>query len=155
ASEAGAHMMAFYYGMLGELTPPVAISAFTAAAIAGANPMATSWHTMRFGLLAYILPLVFIYSPELLLIGSPAGIATMVARVFCGMLLIAAATSGALRKPLGWSSRALLVVAGSCLLLPASWWSTVLAAILSIPVMYGQLLTERRQGSTLRSARES
>ncbi|NLD55127.1 MAG: TRAP transporter fused permease subunit [Burkholderiaceae bacterium] len=154
ASEAGAHMMAFYYGMLGELTPPVAISAFTAAAIAGANPMTTSWHTMRFGLLAYILPLVFVYSPELLLIGDTAAIATMVVRVFCGMLLIAAASSGALLQSLGWPARASLVIAGACLLLPSSWWSTALAVVLSIPVMHGQLLAER-QGTSLRSARES
>jgi TRAP transporter 4TM/12TM fusion protein len=121
ASEPGAHMMAFYYGMLGDLTPPVAISAFTAAALAGANPMTASWHAMRIGLAAYLLPLVFVYSPEILLIGDPVSIAWVIARTFFGIVCIAAASSGAFTAPLAAMARASLIFGGACLLLPGLW----------------------------------
>src|SRR5690606_11310455 len=123
ASEPGAHLMAFYYGMLGDLTPPVAISAFTAAALAGANPMTASWHAMRIGLAAYLLPVVFVYSPEILLIGEPLDIIWVTARSLGGLACIAAGSSGAFTAPLSRPRCVLMLAAGTCLLLPDLWFT--------------------------------
>lgn len=153
ASEPGAHMMSFYYGLLGELTPPVAISAFTAAAIAGANPMTASWHAMRIGIAVYLLPLVFIYSPELLLIGNARGIALMVAQVLCALIFISSGSSGAFLTPLRRMERAAMIVAGLCLLLPSSTWSWVLAAALALPVILLQKLRSARRSALVGAGR--
>lgn len=111
-------MASFYFGLLGELTPPVAISAFTAAAIAGANPMAASWQAMRIGLAIYLLPIAFLYSPELLMMGNAWEICIAVARACSALVLMAAATSGALFRPLGIPQRAGLMAAGPLMLFP-------------------------------------
>jgi TRAP transporter 4TM/12TM fusion protein len=141
ASEPGSHMMAFYYGLLGELTPPVAVSAFTAAAIAGANPMTASWHAMRMGLAVYLLPIMFVYSPEVMLIGKGPDIAIVIARAFAAVFLIAVASGGAFYAALRWFQRLIFVVAGICLLFPPSWWSTLVAVALVLPI----IVMQRRQ----------
>ena len=61
------HMFILYLGMMSMVTPPVAIAAFFAASLAGAEPMRTGFTAMRFGWTAYIVPFLFIFSPSLLL----------------------------------------------------------------------------------------
>ena len=65
-----AHMFIFYMGVTSDLTPPTCLSPFAAAAIAGSPPMATAWQAMRLGAVLFIVPFMFVYSPELLMIGS-------------------------------------------------------------------------------------
>jgi TRAP transporter 4TM/12TM fusion protein len=65
-----AHMFIFYGGCKSNITPPVAIASFAAAAIAGSGPMATAFRSFQIGLSIYILPFMFVYSPELLGIGG-------------------------------------------------------------------------------------
>jgi TRAP-type uncharacterized transport system fused permease subunit len=67
-----AHMFILYLGMMSMITPPVAIGAFFAASLAGAEPMRTGFTAMRFGWTAYIVPFLFIFSPALLLQGDNA-----------------------------------------------------------------------------------
>jgi TRAP transporter 4TM/12TM fusion protein len=151
ASEPGSHMMAFYYGLLGELTPPVAVSAFTAAAIAGANPMTASWHAMRMGLAVYLLPIMFVYSPEVMLIGKAPETVIVIARAFAAVFLLAVTSGGAFYTALGWFQRLVFAVAGICLLLPPSWWSTLVAAALVLPI----IIAQRRRTYGPRSAQDT
>lgn len=65
-----AHLFIFYFGMLSTITPPVALSAYAAAGISGASPNATGVTAMKIGLVAFIIPFMFAYSPELLMEGS-------------------------------------------------------------------------------------
>ncbi|TSB45287.1 TRAP transporter permease [Alkalicoccobacillus porphyridii] len=62
-----AHMFVFYYACLSNITPPVAMASYTAAALANANPTQVSWTAVRLGLAGFIVPFFFIYSPSLLL----------------------------------------------------------------------------------------
>ena len=64
-----AHMYAFYFGVVSTITPPVALAAFAAAAIAGTGPMATAVESTRVGIAKYLVPLAFAYNPSLLLVG--------------------------------------------------------------------------------------
>jgi len=66
-SPLASHMFILYLGMMSMITPPVAIGAFFAASLAGAEPMRTGFTAMRFGWTAYIVPFLFIFSPALLL----------------------------------------------------------------------------------------
>jgi TRAP transporter 4TM/12TM fusion protein len=76
-----AHMFIFYLGMMSFLTPPVAMSSYTAAAIAGADLWTTSVDAVRTGASGYLLPFIFALNPALILHGSPTEIAYAVATV--------------------------------------------------------------------------
>ena len=65
-----AHFFAFYYGIISNITPPVALTAFAAAPIARANPVAVGVDASRLGIACFLLPILFIYSPGLLLEGT-------------------------------------------------------------------------------------
>jgi TRAP transporter 4TM/12TM fusion protein len=61
------HMFAFYYGIMADLSPPVALAALAAAPIAKENPDKIGWEAMRIALAGYVIPFVFVYSPSLML----------------------------------------------------------------------------------------
>ena len=63
-----AHFFAFYFGILACITPPVAVPAYAAAALAGANPGRTGWAAFKMALPAFIVPFIFVYSPSILFI---------------------------------------------------------------------------------------
>ncbi|ADZ71276.1 TRAP transporter permease [Polymorphum gilvum] len=69
-----AHMFIFYYGLLSAITPPVALAAYAGASIAGAQPNETAVEAMRLGFVKVVAPFLFVYSPGLLLIGTPLDI---------------------------------------------------------------------------------
>jgi len=96
-----AHFFVFYYGVLADITPPVALAAYAAAGIAGSNPFKTGNTAFRLGIAKALVPFVFVYSPALLLvtqgftwsaffvtlIGAMLGIATL-GTAFAGFLLV-------------------------------------------------------------------
>ena len=65
-----AHFFVFYYGVLADITPPVALAAYAAAGIAGSNPFKTGNTAFRLGIAKALVPFVFIYSPALLLVAD-------------------------------------------------------------------------------------
>jgi TRAP-type uncharacterized transport system fused permease subunit len=121
-----AHLFVLYFGMMSFITPPVAVAAFAAASIAKADPFRTGFTAMRFGWAAYIVPFLFVYSPELILIGRPEKIAFDIATAFAGIWLISAGFVGYALRPLGAAARAAFIVAGACLLIPLSFFAYAL-----------------------------
>ena len=69
-----AHLFILYFGMMSMITPPVALCAFTAAALTGSSAMATAVKSMKFAWTAYIIPFVFVFGPGLLMIGKTGDI---------------------------------------------------------------------------------
>ena len=65
-----AHMFVFYFACLSNITPPVALASFTAAGLCGAPPFAVAWESIRLALSGFIVPFIFCYSPQLLLIDA-------------------------------------------------------------------------------------
>jgi TRAP transporter 4TM/12TM fusion protein len=120
-----AHLFVFYFGMMSLVTPPVAIAAFFAANIGGAEPMRTGWTATRLGWTAYIVPFLFVYSPSLLLKGSPLDVAIAVATAVGGVWLVSVALTGYFTRALGASAQRLgFAVAGLLLMIPGgvAWW---------------------------------
>jgi len=114
-----AHLFILYTGMLSMITPPICFAAYSAAAIAGSDAMRTGFTAMRLGVAAYIVPFLFIFSPALLLMGSPGDIAlTMITAMF-GCFLVSSAVTGYLFQVLSLPKRALIALAGIGLLIPA------------------------------------
>ena len=114
-----AHLFILYFGMMSMITPPVAVAAFAGAAIAEANPMRTGYSAMRFGWSAFIVPFLFVASPTLILIGSPAEIVQAIVTAFIGVWLVSIGVVGYFMRPLGWPARVLFMVSGILALIPA------------------------------------
>ncbi|MBT8474632.1 MAG: TRAP transporter fused permease subunit [Alphaproteobacteria bacterium] len=114
-----AHLYVLYFGMMSMITPPIALAAFAAASIARAPAMATGWAAMRFGWSAYVIPVLFAFSPTLILIGEPAEIIFAVTTAGVGVWLVSSALAGYFAQPLGPIKRVLFAVAGLLALVPA------------------------------------
>ncbi len=122
-----AHMFIFYFGMMSMVTPPVALAAYATASIAEAKPLATSWAAFRFALIGFTLPYMFVYRPELLLMGADGGeltagsipaVAVAVTAAVLGVLALAMGLTGYLRSRLSVPVRVLAFAAAGLLLLP-------------------------------------
>jgi len=115
-----AHMFIMYYGCLSMISPPVAIAAFVAANLAGADPNRTGWTAMAFGWTLFVIPFLFVFSGTLLLKGDPLSIAVDVLLAVAGVWFISAAMMGYAMRPLGFVARVSFAVTGLCLFMPAS-----------------------------------
>jgi TRAP transporter 4TM/12TM fusion protein len=136
-----AHLFIFYFGMMSMVTPPVALAAYTSASIAGTNIMSSSFAAFRFSLVGFTLPFMFVFRPELLLMGPDGGAPTFlptlaaVAMAVLGIVPLAAGIAGFLWAPLGMVTRLALLAAAALLLYPgATMVNTVGAALLIVVV---------------------
>jgi len=114
-----AHMFLLYFGVMSMVTPPVALSAFAAANIAGADVDKTGWTATRIGWAAYIVPFLFVLSPSLLMAGNPLLIAWAVTTAALGIWMGTIGVVGYFYAPLSPGRRWLFVVAGVLTLIPA------------------------------------
>ena len=94
-------MFIFYYGLLSAITPPVALAAYAGASIAGADPNATAVESIRLGFVKVVAPFLFVYAPELLLIGTPVTIALATIAAFAGTFAAGTAFTGWCIRPIG------------------------------------------------------
>jgi TRAP transporter 4TM/12TM fusion protein len=113
-----AHLFLFYFGMLSLITPPDCLATYAAAAIAQADYWKTGWTGMRLGIVAYIVPFVFVFHPALILHGTVAEIVLSIITASIGVILLGIGAAGYLFKPLGWIRRAGACLAGLLLFLP-------------------------------------
>jgi TRAP transporter 4TM/12TM fusion protein len=103
-----AHLFVFYYAVLADVTPPVAVTAFAGAQIAGANPMTTGWQAFRIGIGGFLAPFLFVHQPALLARGKPVEILVSFGSAAVGIAALSAAVTGHLFRPLTWPRRVLL-----------------------------------------------
>ena len=113
-----AHFFAFYYGIISLITPPVALTAFAAAPLAGASPMATAVQAARLGAASFLLPILFIYSPALLLEGAWWEVILYSFTALAGMSALAIAFTGYLFTTVPWWLRAVFLVSTVLLIVP-------------------------------------
>lgn len=110
-----AHLFVFYFGLFANITPPVALASFAAAGLTGGSPMRTGFASMRLAAAGYVVPFVFVYSPELLLRGITLweGL-PVIATAVVGVLLLSIALEGHFMIPVHWILR--IALAGGALL---------------------------------------
>lgn len=119
-----AHLFIFYFGLMSMVTPPVALAAYTAASIAGSGILRTAVTAFRFALVGFILPFVFVYRPQLLMLAPDGQAAPLLDIAFAfglvavALVPIAAASAGFFRQPLGVLHRVLLSLSALGLLYP-------------------------------------
>jgi TRAP transporter 4TM/12TM fusion protein len=136
-----ANMFAFYFGVLADITPPVALAAFAGSAIAKSDPMKTGVQAAKLAIAAFIIPYIFVFNPEMLLFGVAEHPFLMVWMIFSsivGIVSLAAGVEGFMLVRLNWIERILLVAGGLGLVTPALWddlaGGLVLAAIVAFQV---------------------
>lgn len=114
-----AHFFVFYFGIVADLTPPVALAAYAGAAIAQANPMKTALTATKLAIAAFIVPYVFALNPAMLLVDTNAweviliGITSLI-----GIFGVSSALQGYLMKPMPWYLRLAGAVGGLLLIYP-------------------------------------
>ncbi|HZV91748.1 MAG TPA: DUF3394 domain-containing protein, partial [Caldimonas sp.] len=136
------HMFVFYFGLMADVTPPVGLASFAAAAISRADPIRTGitafWYSIRTG----ILPFMFIFNPQLLMIGITSWwqLVLVIASAITAMLVFAAATQQwFVTRSRWWESVALLLVTFT-FLRPGFWLDMALPRF---DVQPGQTIIER------------
>ena len=133
-----AHMFIFYFGMMSMVTPPVALAAYTASAIAGAGVMQSGLAAFRFALIGFALPYCFVLNPELLLLSPDGGelvLSAVFAAVACtllGIVPLAGGVTGQLRGSLHLLLRLPLLLASGLLLFARNMPNTWVALIVGI-----------------------
>lgn len=139
-----AHFFVFYYGIVADITPPVALAAYAGAAIAKGKPMQTGVTATRLAIGAFIIPFVFAASPALLFIDTtwPEVILITVTATL-GMIGVAAGLSGYLVSPMNVLERILCIAGGLMLIMPGVWTDLGGVALLGL-VLIIQLIVKRR-----------
>jgi len=115
------HMFVFYYAIISNITPPVALAAYAASSIAGSDPNRTGFEAMRLGSIGFLVPFAFCYDPGLLMMGSSMQIFWAVISGITVIFAFSAFWIGYAYGPLGWIERGILCVAGVAVFAPQPW----------------------------------
>ncbi len=127
-----AHLFIFYFSMVSNWTPPVALACFAASTISGASANRTGLIAMRLGVLAYILPFLFVYSPALILKSdSWVVILTSVVTAIIGTVLLGIGLVGYLFQHIPKIRQVLYCIAGAALLIPIQDTITIRGAAIN------------------------
>lgn len=113
-----AHMFIFYFACLSAITPPVALAAYAGAGISGSDPMKTSFTSFRLGIASYIVPFMFFYAPELLMIGDWSTILLRTVTAAIGVYALACSMQGWFVGPLNIVMRVLFFGVALSLITP-------------------------------------
>ncbi|MCR4426935.1 MAG: TRAP transporter permease [Firmicutes bacterium] len=149
-SPLSAHMFVFYYSAIGCITPPVALTAYAAAGISGAHPGRTGWSAFLFGAVAYVVPFVFTYSPQLLMQGSVVSVVFAFATALAGVYMFACAIEGLFLVKRNALERILLFAAGLALVIPGGSTDLIAAVLIGGVLVFG--VRRQRRGSEPRAA---
>ena len=127
-----AHMFAFYFGIVADVTPPVALAAYAGAGISGANPLRTGVVAAKLAIAAFIVPYIFVLSPEILMInGTASGILVATVTALIGMWGISIAMIGYCIKNTSLVQRILFFFGGLLLIDPGTMTDVIGIAILA------------------------
>ena len=139
-----AHFFVFYFGIVADLTPPVALAAYAGAAIAQANPMKTALTSTKLAIAAFIVPYVFALNPAMLFVNTTIGEVIIISiTAFIGIFAIAAALEGYLLSHMRWYERTISATGGLMLIVPGLVTDVVGIALVGLIVLI-QITTARK-----------
>jgi len=139
-----AHFFVFYFGIVADLTPPVALAAYAGAAIAQANPMKTAVTATKLAIGAFIVPYIFALSPEMLFIDTtPFEVVQISLTALLGMFAVSASLQGYLLKLMPWHERILSAVGGLLLIYPGLKTDLIGVGIIALIIAF-QYISKKR-----------
>ena len=131
-----AHFFVFYFGIVADITPPVALAAYAGSAIAKSNPMKTGINATKLAIAAFIVPYIFAMNPSMLLMDQGVLAAVQVIITSClGIFGIAAALEGYIVTHAPWWQRILLAAGGLCLIDPKLTTDLVGVAVIAVVIV--------------------
>ena len=136
-----AHMFVFYYAIISNITPPVALAAYAASSIADSDPNKTGFQAMKLGFLAFIVPFAFCYDPGLLMQGNLTTNLWAVASGLAAMFAFAFVWMGYISSPIPLWLRGLLLGAGLLCLTPMPFYILIGIAITIFSIVYSKGLS--------------
>lgn len=140
------HFFVFYFGIVADITPPVALAAYAGAAIAKGNPMKTGVNATRLAIAAFIVPYIFAFSPVMLGIDAQwYDMVIIVITSLLGMFGIAAGLGGFLYKKINWLFRILFVLGGLGMMIPGTLTDVAGLAVMAALVAYQRLSAKKEQ----------
>lgn len=143
------HLFLVFFAALSAFTPPVGVAAYTAAGIANASPFAIGIQASKLAAVGFILPFMFIYSPELLLIGEWGSIVLAVCTALVGVYALALGVEGYLQGPLTWWERVLLIITGITIIFPGIIVSLISFTVIALILYRGKFMRKGDQKSQL------
>ncbi|MEL4859905.1 TRAP transporter fused permease subunit [Pseudoflavonifractor phocaeensis] len=137
-----AHFFVFYFSCVGAITPPVALAAYSASAVAHTDPFKTGWTAFRMGLVAYIIPYIFAFNPVLLLQGGGNILETVLAlaTAVIGVFFFTFASEGYCKGWLHPIPRLLFLGGAVCMMIPGMVTDAAGVAILAVGLVLGRFL---------------
>lgn len=144
-----AHLFVFYFGIIADITPPVALAAMAGAAIAKSNPFKTGINAVKLAIAAFLVPYIFVFNPKMLLIdASWLDIVQIVLTSIIGMVGIAASLEGYFTRHAHLLQRLMFLAGGLLLIEPGLGTDILGIAIISVPIVW-QEIENRRFGGRL------
>ena len=132
-----AHFFVFYFGIVADITPPVALAAYAGSAIAKADPMKTGFNATKLAIAAFIVPYIFAFSPQMLFVDVTGAfqVVQICISALLGIFGIAAALNGHLYKKVPWYFRLLLVAGGLGMMIPGTLTDVVGLALVALVIV--------------------
>jgi len=142
-----AHLFVFYFGIIADITPPVALAAFAAAGVSGGDPIKTGVVAAKLAIAAFIIPYMIIFSPALLMIDTTFGeVIWVVFTAIIGMMSIGAGMIGYWYRKVTWVERIIAIGAGLLLIYPESF-SDIAGLIIFVILLVIQLMTKEKKNT--------
>ena len=139
-----AHFFVFYFGIVADITPPVALAAYAGSAIAKSTPMKTAFNATKLAIAAFIVPYIFALNPAMLLIDTNAlEVVLLIITSVIGIFAVAAGLEGYFRGKIFWPLRIVIVIAGLLMLIPGTLTDAIGVLVFAAVVVW-QVLRERR-----------
>ena len=139
-----AHFFVFYFGIVADITPPVALAAYAGSAIAKSNPMKTGINATKLAIAAFIVPYIFAYSPAMLFEGVSGvwPVLQIAVTSIVGLFAIAAALNGFFWKKIPMVLRLVLVAGGLCMMVPEALTDVIGLVAVGAIVVYQKLTSK-------------
>ena len=142
-----AHMFVFYFGIVADITPPVALAAYAGAAIAKSNPIKSGITATRLAITAFIIPYIFIFNPAMLLIDiTPIKLIQIILSSFIGMWSLASGVEGFMLQKVTFPWR-IAAVAGGLLLIDPGLVTDLVGFSIIVLVTVVQVIEKKRSGA--------
>ncbi len=143
-----AHFFVFYFGIVADITPPVALAAYAGSAIAGSNPMKTGINATKLAIAAFIVPYIFCMNTTMLLVNAGAlQIIEIIITSLLGIFGVAACMNGHLFKAISWPLRVVLGIAGIMTMYPTMLTDIVGLAIMAVIVVIQYLSAKKAKAA--------
>ena len=149
--DVAAHFFVFYFGIVADITPPVALAAYAGAAIAKSNPMKTGVTATKLAIAAFIVPYIFAFNPVMLFenVDGWWHVAQISITAIMGLFGIAAALNGYLYRHIPWILRLVLVAGGLCMMIPGTLTDLAGLVLVVAVIAYQKISVKKHDGPVM------